>query len=626
MASPGSNFQGFSFTPTKQHTDVLEDFEGGSPGITLDNCMVDTIDDTPLFPRARKTATDALGGSDVVILEPNKIVRDIPTPTASNQSPRVDSNDIPLKKRNTAVSLEHGSNLFLKRSPNNFSDSDKQGIRGHTMESSGADPQEHCHPAKRLSRPEQTSRPPMPSEPMYGQAIPPPPHIYRSGVHPNCYQSKTKSTTLVGLTLDQIYERFSCHRKAFRKCCYLLPGFKAILGNSNHLLPDESKTSSSSDVVKAVSPERTDYTKTNAEDTVTDSSVIASRRIDSAICAFGGQVVKKESGAQSTTCYSNAVTNRYFEHESRISWDVEDSPPFETPRKTIIKEEGAESPMKRVGDAYDLNPKTPKTIKFEENADGANSNEKEDETSDNVRGEATRMKYRCKLCGKPKQNHKCPFQKSLQRSIGISVYPAVNAFAAAEPGNLAPALTEMNNFVREDSLPEITPSRPKRVETSIFRAQNPASHRSAPHVTPETMRSMKSPSSYGYPDPYTTNCSSNMLLSPMRNIRRRRILSPEKSTSRAQLCHISDLVFIESIPLREEQFRTVSSNNLAEFQYPCIPLPYLQRKTLSDNLFELSKELPTLKEECAIVLRQAREDDMWDVAVAELLTDRKSVV
>jgi hypothetical protein len=41
---------------------------------------------------------------------------------------------------------------------------------------------------------------------------------------------------------------------------------------------------------------------------------------------------------------------------------------------------------------------------------------------------------------------------------------------------------------------------------------------------------------------------------------------------------------------------------------------------LSDNLFSLSNEVPKLTDECAQVLREAREKDMWDLAVAELMT------
>ena len=76
--------------------------------------------------------------------------------------------------------------------------------------------------------------------------------------------------------------------------------------------------------------------------------------------------------------------------------------------------------------------------------------------------------------------------------------------------------------------------------------------------------------------------------------------------------------------LKPEQFRLVSQPSSTKaagaFNYPSLPLPYAQRKRLSDNLFSLSNEVPKLTDECAQVLREAREKDMWDLAVAELMT------
>jgi len=57
------------------------------------------------------------------------------------------------------------------------------------------------------------------------------------------------------------------------------------------------------------------------------------------------------------------------------------------------------------------------------------------------------LKYRCKLCGAYKQGHICPYRKSLQRTIGVMMCPAVNAYSSVEPGVLTPFLSEMNNFV-----------------------------------------------------------------------------------------------------------------------------------------------------------------------------------
>jgi hypothetical protein len=309
--------------------------------------------------------------------------------------------------------------------------------------------------------------------------------------------------------------------------------------------------------------------------------------------------------------------NRYFEHENRISWDVEETPPIAAAVSRYHPATGSPS-AKRIGEHYDMNPRTPKKLNPGESP--------EPDTDGSTAGDAPKMKYRCKLCGKPKQNHHCPYEKSLQRSIGITVHSAINAFSAAEPGILAPPLTEMNNFLRGggDGLPDITPARPKRMALPVAQGLQlqPIVHRSAPHVTPEQMRPAKCPSHFGFPFAATP---AQMTQSPARNIRRRNILSPEKisnvSRAAASKSKTQDSVFVESGPLTTEQFRSISSSSyLSDFDYPSIPLPYMQRKSLSDNLFELSKELPVLKEDCAIMLRQAREDDTWDVAVAELLT------
>lgn len=263
MASPGTNFHGFSFSPTKQHTDELEDFVEGSPGITLDNCMVDAMDDAPLLPRTTKTSPNAFCGSDVMILESSKLVRDVPTPTASNQSPRVKSpKDVPLKKRHNMVSLDHRSDNFVQKTPSSGPfESDKRVMEGRSVVRPGTSIQEHFRPADRPSHPEHDQHTSVPPQQAYGQTILPPPHIYRSGFHPNFYQSKRKTTTLVGLTLDQIHERFASHKKAFSKCCYLLPGFQAMVEESKVGRCSEEIRSMSNDVVKTVSPDRNDSNK-----------------------------------------------------------------------------------------------------------------------------------------------------------------------------------------------------------------------------------------------------------------------------------------------------------------------------------------------------------------------------
>jgi hypothetical protein len=85
-----------------------------------------------------------------------------------------------------------------------------------------------------------------------------------------------------------------------------------------------------------------------------------------------------------------------------------------------------------------------------------------------------------------------------------------------------------------------------------------------------------------------------------------------------------DLLFMEAMELKQEQFRMVTPSKTSTapdaYVYPALPLPYAQRKRLSDNLFSLSQKVPQLTKECSAVLREAREKDMWDLAVAELMT------
>ena len=105
------------------------------------------------------------------------------------------------------------------------------------------------------------------------------------------------------------------------------------------------------------------------------------------------------------------------------------------------------------------------------------------------------------------------------------------------------------------------------------------------------------------------------------SLRRKRVISPgSTAATTASSGSSSDLLFVDASDLRPEQFRIISSQPKGTFKYPQLPLPYGQRKNLSDNLFALSKEISQLTDECAIVLREAREKDMWDSAVAELLT------
>lgn len=79
------------------------------------------------------------------------------------------------------------------------------------------------------------------------------------------------------------------------------------------------------------------------------------------------------------------------------------------------------------------------------------------------------------------------------------------------------------------------------------------------------------------------------------------------------------------LQLLPEQYRAVTRSNknpkpVGGYEYPAIELTFEERKKLSDSLFVLSREIPFLTEECSLILSEARAEDLWDLAVAELLT------
>jgi hypothetical protein len=369
---------------------------------------------------------------------------------------------------------------------------------------------------------------------------------------------------------------------------------------------------------------------------------IARRRVESSICAFGGNLNrgrtatqyqdnkdsifrgKTESKDQNSATvtptstdasvstqsqvtrnrlkYEDALPTRYYENESRLSWEFEENPPVEAlpeDETTIEVSESGQNSIKAMQDQS----KDDKTTTSEDDqycmsvtddADGAST---EKGTSPQAK-----MRYRCKLCGQPKQNHTCPFQQALARSIGTMVYPAVNAFTADEPGTIAASLSEMNNFV--EILKDGSEASPMRPSPDRLRSMSAGPMTPSAQVTPETMRSS----------------SRQARSSSSRHGNRKRMYSQFKGGATDH----GDLLFVEAMELKPEQFRIVSqtkSRKASEgYVYPSLPLPYAQRKRLSDNLFSLSNDVPKLTDECAQVLREAREKDMWDLAVAELMT------
>jgi len=387
---------------------------------------------------------------------------------------------------------------------------------------------------------------------------------------------------------------------------------------------------------------------------------IARRRVESSIFAFGGNpgrdrasqshassdkgsifrskdkekqetasMTKSSSTSRSRkrTKYEDELPSRYYENESRLSWEFEENPPIEI-RRDEDSDSDRENRSSSRGSAYG-DAKGDATTKSE--ADDSSTKPGGDGATDTsgkrVSSSASpqpKMRYRCKLCGQPKQNHTCPYQQSLARSIGIMVFPAVNAFTAAEPGTIAPALADMNNFIdaqKEMNMLETSPSRP--TPDRIRRLATGAGGTSTTQVTPESLRSggrqMHSPASFAPNSMDTPNRRNGVGQARRPHSGRKR--SYAHLTGADDQC---DLLFMESMELKSEQFRLVTPSRALKspsaFTYPALPLPYAQRKRLSDNLFSLSNEVPKLTDECAQVLREARERDMWDLAVAELMT------
>jgi len=348
--------------------------------------------------------------------------------------------------------------------------------------------------------------------------------------------------------------------------------------------------------------------------------------------------------------YDEMLPSRYYENENRLSWEFEESPPVSSSED----EDDANHKKKESNDTKTKTEDSPETPSREmssptpgsqvKSSDGKKTNDSSPAGSDQPK-----MRYRCKLCGQPKQNHTCPYTQSLQRNIGVMVYPAVNAFTSSEPGLLAPALEEMNNFVSGmDSLSSIdgSPSRPTP-ERKRHLTQSADRSSKKPTVTPDSLRSGNSQTNS--PGSSSLSTVGSPQGTPFRNSpskskrkeanfsggaamsQRAAGVTPPGSTSRKKRPHSQmqsadeqDLLFVSATELKPEQFRIVTASKTATlpdaYTYPSLPLPYAQRKRLSDNLFALSKEVNQLTDECAVVLREAREKDMWDLAVAELMT------
>lgn len=344
---------------------------------------------------------------------------------------------------------------------------------------------------------------------------------------------------------------------------------------------------------------------------------IAKQRIECAISAFGGTVARKQlykpqpnklsifrrtdtSSSTSTSDktlshsntkksrqrelkrsnslarrekYENKLRQQYFEHGNRLSWDVQSNLKLTLNGARTFDED--DSGLKRMG------------------------------STDSGSG----RKNRCKKCGQIKMGHVCPFASSLQRSIGVMVYPSANAFVANEPGKLAPALCEMNNFISIKSS-----SYDERSKEGLCGVITPAKKETTKNnnASPLRRRTLVTP-------PTTDSKVADENRSDKEEEREGD--KPDEGGDE-QGCS-KDLLFQPKMEITLDQYRTVTpkdpSVSRGDYKYPQVPLTFTQRKSMSDALFSLSKLVPKLTDECALVLTEARKYDQWDQAVAELM-------
>eukprot|EP00804_Cyclotella_cryptica_P030623 CCRYP_015658-RA/>CCRYP_015658-RA protein AED:0.39 eAED:0.39 QI:594/1/1/1/0.5/0.2/5/1373/978 len=317
------------------------------------------------------------------------------------------------------------------------------------------------------------------------------------------------------------------HQSIFAGFSFLLPGAKAILAKAEHTYPEVE---------------------------------IARRRVNSALCAFGGSALPKKAVRSEKTAsrqkYEELLPERYYEDDSRLSWEVEEDPPVE-----VSDEEDEE---------HSATPNRGKSTLSCDSTDGSYGG------------------------------------MSLQRNMGVMVYPAVNAFMAAEPGVITPALSEMNNFVSGKKSPECTPGKAQ--------TQLPVSNSKSvlPLVSPDSVKLGPDLLSGRDDKNSSVNYAGGAWISNHQSQGQSMLKKGETAPGH---------LFVDTQELVFEQYRIITRKKTAQsYDYPALPVPYAQRKRMSNAVFALSKSIPGLTDECAVVLSEARKKDAWDFAVAELMT------
>jgi hypothetical protein len=369
---------------------------------------------------------------------------------------------------------------------------------------------------------------------------------------------------------------------------------------------------------------------------------------------------------------------------------VEENPPVAVPSYFAVLGKSTASSLKQqllsptCGSSSRGSNKTNITMaKISEVAETTRADENYDESPDSTTTTTTtttldqqqKMKYRCKLCGQPKNNHRCPFKKKVQRTIGVMVLPVVDAYTSEEFGVITPALSEMNNFVSYGDIngscnnsyngagvgdmetvardATSTTNNPHQVTSSV--AQRTPEDRINPrggiivptkyHDSPNSssISSMQTPDRPRIGFALQPSSSGGRKSQERRG--QKRCIGDTGTTGPAAASSSSSKrpPATRTIVLRPEHYRAVSNpkrsgsgkknaapcndfhDSVGNYVYPLVPVNFACRKRLSDTLFDLAANnltiyLPSVLDEIGSLLKSGRENDEWDLAVAEVLT------
>jgi len=203
--------------------------------------------------------------------------------------------------------------------------------------------------------------------------------------------------------------------------------------------------------------------------------------------------------------------------------------------------------------------------------------------------------YHCTICGAPKQKHDCAYRRNLQRSVGTMTNPLPCDFSLKNEHISLPA---GNNVFKADKINLSTFS----IENKEAASCNSGSKNASPFAIDNSNTSWDSKTAENQD---TKSCIS------------------ERGTSGYLSARVR-----KSKVLRKKRTIAVSPTILSKhaFVYAAVPVSKSERSRLSLELFAQALKVPFLTDECALVLQEAQELNLWDQAVAELYAQVLTII